>query len=200
MKWCDENWQSFLTGEALNGEGSEVSHIDLLIGNKKGHAGAAFAHALATQTAGHTSLFGVLKPNLPVKPDTITITKVTMKNINQAVLMFGAAQSVVTLAIADELADGTFGSLAENVDDLCVVCGVFIHPVATDKEKILRHNYKSVRAAIRRAARHEPSPERVVAGSATALHPFALDGNPTQEYFAKILAEMRRDFPCHVVA
>lgn len=194
MRWCDENQQSFLTGEALNGEGNEISHIDLLIGHKKGPAGMAFAHALATQTWGHTSLFGVLKPNLPVKPDTITITKVTMKKIDQAVLMFGAGQSAVTLAIADELKKGSFSGLAENPDDLCVICGVFIHPAAADKEKILRYNYKSVREAVQRAIRHEPAPEAVIAGIETALHPFALAEGATQDQFAKILAEMRGDF------
>lgn len=194
MKWCDDNQQSLLTGEALNGEGNEVAHIDLLIGHKKGPVGAAFAHALATQTWGHTSLFGVLQPNLAVKPDTITITKVTMKKISQSVLMFGAGQSAVTLAIADELKKGSFGELAENPDDLCIICGVFIHPDAADKEKILRYNYKSVREAIQRAIRHEPTPATVIAGIETALHPFALGEGATQDQFAKILAEMRDDF------
>ena len=194
MKWCDENWQSFLTGESLNGGGNEIAHIDLIIGHKKGPAGAAFAHALATQSEGHTSLFGVLTPNLPVKPDTITITKVTMKNIGQALLMFGAGQSAVTLAIADELKAGTFHELAENPDDLCIICGVFIHPAAADKEKILRYNYKSVREAVQRAKRQEPSLTQVIAGIETALHPFALGDGVTQDQFAAILAEMRGDF------
>src|SRR5207244_5378167 len=51
---------SMYIGEALVGEGNEVSHIDLLIGNKDGPVGAAFANALARQSAGHSNLLAVL--------------------------------------------------------------------------------------------------------------------------------------------
>ncbi len=36
---------SMYVGEALAGEGNEVAHIDLLIGDKEGPVGAAFANA-----------------------------------------------------------------------------------------------------------------------------------------------------------
>ncbi len=36
---------SMYVGEALAGEGNEVAHIDLLIGDKEGPVGAAFASA-----------------------------------------------------------------------------------------------------------------------------------------------------------
>ena len=47
---------SMYIGEALCGEGNEVAHIDLLIGDKTGPVGAAFANALANQSAGHSKL------------------------------------------------------------------------------------------------------------------------------------------------
>lgn len=37
-------------GEALAGEGNEIAHIDLLIGDKDGPVGYAFANALARQS------------------------------------------------------------------------------------------------------------------------------------------------------
>ena len=57
-----------MVGEALTGDGNEVAHIDLMIGSKSGPVGQAFAHALATQSDGHTNLLAVLAPNLAVKP------------------------------------------------------------------------------------------------------------------------------------
>ena len=69
-------------GEGLVIEGSDldnVAHIDLLIGPKDGPVGQAFASALANQSAGHTNLLAVVSPNLPAKPATVMITKVTMK-------------------------------------------------------------------------------------------------------------------------
>ena len=68
-------------GEALAGEGNEIAHIDLLIGDKNGPVGFAFANALARQSAGHTNLLAVLTPNLAVKPATVLITKVTIQGM-----------------------------------------------------------------------------------------------------------------------
>src|SRR6476646_659165 len=97
---------SMYIGEALVGEGNEVAHIDLLIGDKAGPVGNAFANALARQSAGHSNLLAVLTPNLAVKPATVLITKVTIKGAKQAVQMFGPAQAAVAKAVADSVASG----------------------------------------------------------------------------------------------
>ena len=55
---------SLFVGEALCGDGNEVAHIDLLIGDKTGPVGVAFANALADQKMGHSNLLAVLTPNL----------------------------------------------------------------------------------------------------------------------------------------
>src|ERR1035438_2346207 len=82
---------SMYIGEALVGDGNEIAHIDLLIGSKDGPVGAAFANALANQSAGHSNLLALVAPNLMCKPATVMITKVTIKGAKQAVQMFGPA-------------------------------------------------------------------------------------------------------------
>ena len=67
----------FLVGEALIGKEPEIAHIDLLIGDKEGPVGMAFAAGLAQLSAGHTPLLGVIRPNLPPKPSTLIVPKVT---------------------------------------------------------------------------------------------------------------------------
>src|SRR6186713_3062650 len=62
---------SMYIGEALVGEGNEIAHIDLLIGDKSGPVGNAFANALARQSHGHSNLLAVLTPNVAVKPATV---------------------------------------------------------------------------------------------------------------------------------
>ena len=86
---------SMYIGEALDGDGNEIAHIDLLIGSKDGPVGTAFANALARQSEGHSNLLAVVTPNLAVKPATVMITKVTIKGAKQAVQMFGPAQAAV---------------------------------------------------------------------------------------------------------
>src|SRR5438128_12192441 len=97
---------SMYIGEALVGEGNEIAHIDLLIGDKNGPVGVAFANALSDQKQGHSNLLAVLTPNLICKPATVLITKVTIKGAPQAVQMVGPAQGAVGQAVADSLSDG----------------------------------------------------------------------------------------------
>src|SRR6266481_2773334 len=97
---------SMFIGEALVGDGNEIAHIDLLIGDKNSPVGHAFAAALADQKAGHSNLLAVLTPNLLAKPATVLITKVTIKGATQAVQMFGPAQAAVAKAVADSVAAG----------------------------------------------------------------------------------------------
>ena len=158
-------------GEALVGDGNEIAHIDLLIGSKDGPVGAAFAAALANQSAGHNNLLAVLEPNLLTKTATMLITKVTIKGMKQVVQMFGPAQYAVAKAVADALAEGTIP--AAEADNLVIICGVFIHPAAEDNKKILEYNHAATKLAIERAMKHLPTPAEVIAKKDTAKHPFA---------------------------
>src|SRR3954469_11210062 len=125
---------SMFIGEALAGGGKEIAHIDLLIGDKDGPVGYAFAQALADQKQGHSNLLAVLTPNLAVKPATVMITKVTIKGAKQAVQMFGPAQAAVAKAMADSVAEGVIKK--SDAENLVCVCGVFIHWQAADDKKI----------------------------------------------------------------
>lgn len=162
---------SFYVGEALVGEGNEVAHIDLLIGDKNGPVGVAFANALANQSKGHSNLLAVLTPNLAVKPSTVMITKVTIGGARQAVQMFGPAQYAVAKAVADAVDEGIIPK--DQADKLCVVCGVFIHWEAADDKKIFEYNYEATKLSLKRAMKNEPSVDEVSAKKATAKHPFA---------------------------
>jgi 5,6,7,8-tetrahydromethanopterin hydro-lyase len=162
---------AFMVGESLVGEGNEVAHIDLLIGSKSGPVGEAFANALVNQKDGFTSLLAVVAPNLPAKPDTIMSNKVTMKGATQAVQMFGPAQAAVARAVVDSVRDGV---IAEgDIEDLCIIVGVFIHWEATDDKKIFDYNYQATKESIARAFGNEPSVSSILDSSAAARHPFA---------------------------
>ncbi len=161
---------SMYIGEALAGDGNEVAHIDLMIGSKNGPVGHAFAQALANQSAGHSNLMAVLAPNLAVKPSTVTVTKVTIKNSKQAVQMFGPAQAAVAKAVADAVEEGTIPK--DQCEDLVIVCGVFIHWEAEDDKKIFDYNHQATLEAIRNAMKGKPTVDEVLAGKDQAVHPF----------------------------
>lgn len=162
---------SMYIGEALVGDGNEVAHIDLLIGDKDGPVGAAFANALSDQKMGHSNLLAVLTPNLAVKPATVLITKVTIKGARQAVQMFGPAQYAVAKAVADSVAEGVIPKA--DAEKLVIVCGVFIHWEAKDDKKIFQYNYEATKLSIARAMKNEPSADEMISKKDTAKHPFA---------------------------
>ena len=161
---------SMYIGEALVGDGNEIAHIDLLIGDKTGPVGVAFANALANQSHGHTNLLAVVTPNLICKPATVLITKVTIKGLGQAVQMFGPAQSAVARAVVDSVVEGVIPK--SEADNYVIVCGVFIHPQAKDDTKIYDFNYEATKLAIKGAMRGEPKIDEIIAKKGSK-HPFS---------------------------
>jgi bifunctional enzyme Fae/Hps len=160
---------TYLIGEALVGEGNEVAHVDLLIGDKEGPVGEAFAAGLSHLSAGHTPLLAVIRPNLPPKPHTLLVPKVTVNNLDDANKIFGPAQAAVAKAIADAVEEGVIPK--DKVDDWVIVCSVFMHPQASDYRKIYHYNYSATKLALKRAMANYPPLEKVFYDKDRAKHP-----------------------------
>jgi 5,6,7,8-tetrahydromethanopterin hydro-lyase len=159
-----------LVGEALVGSGNEIAHIDLVIGEKGEAVEQAFTTSLASPRQGHTPLLAVLAPNVPAKPYTLMVNKVTIKDAKQATLIFGPAQAAVAKAVVDSVAEGTISK--DRAENMLIIVSVFIHWDAEDKDKIFSYNYEATKLAIKRALEKKPTIEEVVAQRETAVHPF----------------------------
>jgi bifunctional enzyme Fae/Hps len=160
---------TYLIGEALVGEGNEVAHIDLLVGDKDGPVGEAFAEGLSHLSIGHTPLLAVIRPNLPPKPHTLLVPKVTVKNLEQANIVFGSVQASVAKAVADAVEEGIFPR--DKVEDWVIICSVFVHPQAKDQRKIYHYNYGATKLALKRALAKYPSLEKIFYDKDRAKHP-----------------------------
>ena len=156
-------------GEALVGDGNEIAHIDLLIGDKGGPVGTAFATALVNQSAGHSNLLAVVTPNLVCKPATVMVTKVTIKGAKQAVQMFGPAQEAVARAVVDSVVEGVIPK--DKAEDYVIVAGVFIHWDAADDKKIYQYNYEATKMAIKSAMTGAPKIDEIISRK-EERHPF----------------------------
>ncbi|MEM2904210.1 MAG: bifunctional 5,6,7,8-tetrahydromethanopterin hydro-lyase/3-hexulose-6-phosphate synthase [Candidatus Bathyarchaeia archaeon] len=156
-------------GEALIGSGKEVAHVDLLMGDKAGPAGVAFANAFSQLSAGHTPLLSVVRPNLPVKPSTLIVPKVTVKTMEDAGKVFGPAQTAVARAVADCVEEGVIPR--DKCEDWVIVASVFVHPEAKDYRRIYQYNYGATKTAIRRALQRYPSVEKVLREKDRSTHP-----------------------------
>lgn len=165
----DVEGSTYLIGEALIGEGNEVAHVDLLIGDKDGPVGEAFAAGLSHLSMGHTPLLAVVRPNLPPKPHTLLVPKVTVKNLEDANKIFGPAQAAVAKAVADAVEEEIIPK--NKVDDWVIICSVFVHPKAKDYRKIYHYNYSATKLALKRALAKYPSLEKLFYDKDRAKHP-----------------------------
>ncbi len=160
-----------LVGEALVGEGPEIAHIDLVIGPKGGAVEAAFVNALASPSEGHTPLLAVLEPNLPAKPSTLMVNKVTAKRAEQVSLLYGPVQAAVAKAVMDSVSEGTLPR--ETAEGLMIIVSVFVDRNASDKSRTYDYNYQATRLAIERAVTGRPTMQEVLERKDSAKHPFA---------------------------
>ncbi len=156
-------------GEALVGDGLEVAHIDLIIGEKDSPVGHAFANSMAQPSYGHTPMLGVIRPNLPPKPATLIVPKVTVRGFKDAGKIFGPAQAGVAKAVADAVEEGIIPR--EYCDDWVVIVSVFVHKDAQDYRKIYQYNYGATKLAMKRAMENYPSLEKILKEKDRATHP-----------------------------
>src|SRR4030043_243484 len=173
------------------------------MGDKNGPVGKAFATGLTSLSAGHTPLLAVIRPNLPPKPHTLIVPKVTVKNMEDTGKIFGPAQAAVAKAVADSVEEEIIPR--DKVDDWVIVCSVFIHPQASDFRKIYQYNYGATKLALQRALSKYPSVEKMIYDKDRAKHPImgfivprlwrppylqiSLDA-PTLEGSKKVLAQL----------
>lgn len=157
----------FKSGEAtvLAAEGQFTDAMpEILIGDVSGPVGHAFANMMA-QTKGHTAMFAIRACNQMVRPATIMVPKVTLKDMANIELFGGVVQSATADAVLDCVIDGILPK--DQVNDLCIISLVWIDPrCATDpnldKKDMYRTNYEATRLAIKRALNDEPSIEELI--------------------------------------
>ena len=158
----------YLVGEALIGDGAEIAHIDLLMGDKEGPIGSAFANAVSQLSAGHTPLLAVVRPNLLTKPVTLVIPKVTLKDMSQVNEMFGPVQAAVAKAVADCVEEGLFNGV--DIEKVAILASVFVHPDAKDYNRLYRYNYGAMKLALNRALAAFPDAKTLVYEKDRAAH------------------------------
>jgi 4-hydroxy-tetrahydrodipicolinate synthase len=159
-----------LIGEALAGQGVDVAHIDVLIGNKDGPAAEALFRAKATPTPGHEALLAILEPNLAVKPVTLIVPTVTIMGMRQASMIYGPAQTGIAKAVVDSASDGTIPRDA--AEQLIIIVNAFVHPAAVDRQRVAINNYKAMRHALRKALENRPNLEELIENKDRSKHPF----------------------------
>ncbi len=163
-----------LIGEGFfGGDRPEMAHIDLLLGPKDGPVGIAFAKALAlvkddpSKIEGHEPLLALLETNEAVKPETVLVPKVFIRNLRQAAMVFGPVQAGVAKAVIQCVKDGFIPE--KYVNNMVIIASVFVHPTAVSRNRVYVNNRKATVMAIRNAVEKKPDLDYLF--QAPARHP-----------------------------
>ncbi len=165
----------FKAGEAtvLAKEGQATDAMpEILIGAVDGPVGAAFANLMA-QSRGHTAMFAIRACNQMVRPATMIVPKVTLKDFGNIDLFGGVVQAATADAVLDCVIEGIIPR--ERVNELCIISLVWIDPRCAkdpdlDKADMYRTNYEATKLAIKRALNDEPKIEELIANRHTIRH------------------------------
>jgi 5,6,7,8-tetrahydromethanopterin hydro-lyase len=145
---------------------------EILIGRTDGPVGQAFANMMA-QSKGHTAMFAIRACNQLVRPATIIVPKVTLKDLANIDLFGGVVQGATADAVVDCLIEGIIPKALAN--ELCIISLVWIDPRCAkdsnfDKKDMYRTNYEATKLAIKRALNNEPTVDELIANRHTIKH------------------------------
>lgn len=164
-------------GECLVGSASHAAHVNLILGPKTGPLGTAFATAAASPAPGHVPFLAVLKPNLPVKPATLFVSKAALRDERHERLTWGAAQAGVAAGITSGVLQGLLPPQAE--DDWLTIALVWVDSAASDAELIYANNKAAAFGALQRALLPAwPSRSELAEGLADVGNPFFTPKHP----------------------
>jgi 4-hydroxy-tetrahydrodipicolinate synthase len=132
-------------GNGMAGEGLNKVQIDLIAGGKETPLGDAYALQLTYPLHGREALTTILEPALTVRPATLLLPALPQKNLRQANMIYGPAQSALARAIVDGLEAGRIPLTV--IDDEVMIALATVHPRALDRHAL----YQSVLAAATQA-------------------------------------------------
>jgi 4-hydroxy-tetrahydrodipicolinate synthase len=157
---------TLLHGEALFGGGTDVAHVDLIMGIRDGPMSASLENAGKVIEDTHPS--NIIKD---LELTTVFAPTVTITSEHHKKMVYEVAQRAVADAVRRTITDTIIPD--ELVPDLVIAANVFVHPSAVNSTRVHINNFLAVRHAIRRALEGRQTVDEIIARKDSARHPFA---------------------------
>ena len=172
------------TGEALV-EGTEdylAAEPEVVIGELDGPVGHALANLIGEQVKGHTKVFAILNSDVQVRPVTVMVSKVTVKDARYTNILMGTVQAAIANGVLDAVRAGDIPK--EKVNDLGIIYSVWLDPAVTkaddlDHRALFEVHREATAKVIHKAMRHEPSIDWLLENQDKVQHDYhqlGLDG------------------------
>ncbi|MFV0442798.1 MAG: formaldehyde-activating enzyme [Planctomycetaceae bacterium] len=171
------------TGEALvEAEPAwSAAEPEVVIGELDGPVGNAIANLLGDQIKGHSRIFAILNCDVQVRPTTLMVSKVTVKNERYTNILMGTVQAAIANGVLDAVRAGDIPK--DKADDLGIIVSVWLDPGVIDAHvdfNILFDTHRQATAkAIGKAMRGEPTIDWLLENQSQIQHCFhemALNG------------------------
>lgn len=171
-------------GEALiaGGPVGTAAEPEVAIGEMDGPMGTAFANLLGDQVKGHTRVLAIMNTDIMVRPATLMVSKVTVKDTRYTNILMGTVQAATANGVLDAVRNGDIPK--EKANDLGIIVSVWLNPVVVEQDdldhKILFDIHRrATAAAIHKAMRNEPNIDWLLENQEKIVHKYyqmGLDG------------------------
>lgn len=171
-------------GEALvaGGPAGTAAEPEVVIGELDGPFGTAFANLIGDQSKGHSKVLAIMNTDIMVKPATLMVSKVTVKENRYTNILMGTVQAAIANGVLDSVRNGDIPK--ERANDLGVIVSVWLNPsVSTDDNldhKILFDIHrKATSQAIHKAMTNKPDIDWLLENQESIIHKYfqmGLDG------------------------
>ncbi|HYG12985.1 MAG TPA: formaldehyde-activating enzyme [Methylophilaceae bacterium] len=171
-------------GEALvaGGPAGTAAEPEVAIGEMNGPMGTAFANLLGDQVKGHSRVLAIMNTDIMVRPATLMVSKVTVKDTRYTNILMGTVQAAIANGVLDAVRCGDIPK--EKADELGIIVSVWLNPIVAEQDdldhKILFDIHrKATAAAIHKAMHNEPSIDWLLENQEKIVHKYfqmGLDG------------------------
>ena len=155
---------------------------EIVIGELDGPVGTAFATLLGDQVKGHSRVLAIMNTDIMVKPATLMVSKVTVKNERYTNILMGTVQGAIANGVLDAVRNGDIPK--EKTNDLGIIVSVWLNPSVIkydnlDHKILFDIHRKATAQAIAKAMKNEPDIDWLLDNQESIIHKYyqmGLDG------------------------
>lgn len=165
------------TGEALVEGAADYlcAEPEIVIGELDGPVGHALANLIGDQVKGHTRVFAILNSDVQVRPATVMVSKVTVKDARYTNILMGTVQAAIANGVLDAVREGVIPK--EKANDLGIIYSVWLDPAVLDADPVdhqalFQTHREATAKVIRKAMRNEPTIDWLLENQDQVTHYF----------------------------
>jgi 5,6,7,8-tetrahydromethanopterin hydro-lyase len=172
------------TGEALvaGGPPGTAAEPEIVIGELDGPVGTAIATLTGDQVKGHSRVFAILNTDIQVRPVTLMVSKVTVKQSRYTNILMGTVQAAIANGVLDAVRAGDIPK--EKANDLGIICSVWLNPSVANDDNLDHRvlfdiHRKAMAQAIHKAMHNKPDIDWLLENQDKIIHKYfqmGLDG------------------------